>query len=251
LRHSPSVTTRRVTRSLLAGALLAGSATADSDVDEISAREAAFSAAVAQENLEVVESLVTNDVRIVRSDGITFTTVAVKRRLAPLFGLAPELRFSRSVETVQVSESRELAVVTGSQSVTDSGGRSSGQRYLAIWRRMPEFEEEWRLAFDAPLEVWESLDGALSVDAVAHTPGRFVVHLAPSDLAQEMEPASFRPSKAQDLAYSVGEYFVPPTSDAPETSLIWGTYLAVWEMGGSGWRLLHASFPEPKRTSPQ
>ena len=242
---------RQIIGLLLGGALIASPAASDSDAEEIFAREAAFSAAVDHTNLKVLESLVTNDVRIVRAEGITFTTGNVKIRLASLFGLSPTARFARSAETVQISESREFAVVTGTQVVAEAGGKSSTLRYLAIWRRILEFEKEWRLSFDAPLEVWKSLDGALSVDAVSHTPGLFVVNLAPSELAQQVEPASFRQSKAQDLAYSVGEYYVPSPPDAPDASPKRGHYLATWENDGSGWRLLHASFPEPKGTSAQ
>ena len=107
---------------------------------------------------------------------------------------------------------------------------------------------------DRSYRYWRSkAEGAISPveRAASHTPGLFVVNLAPSELAQQVEPASFRQSKAQDLAYSVGEYYVPSPPDAPDASPKRGHYLATWENDGSGWRLLHASFPEPEGTSAQ
>jgi ketosteroid isomerase-like protein len=234
---------------LLACALVATPALGDSDSEIIFAREAALAAAIDQENLKALESLLTRDIRVVRSDDTTFTVRNVEIRLVSLFGSSPGAKLSRSAETIQISQSSDYAFVTGTERVTGVEGKSTSRRYLSIWRKNLEFEKDWSLAFDAPLEVWKALDDSLSLDAVSHTPGLMVVNLKPSDLAQQLEPASFRQSEAHDLAYSIGSYYIPPPPDIPNAAPKWGYYLATWEDNGSGWRLLHASFPEPTGTS--
>jgi len=228
--------------------VLAAPALGQSDSEVIFARETALAAAIGQADLKALQSLLTRDVRVIRSDDVTFTERNVEVRLASLFGLSPGARLSRSAETIQIAQSGDYAFVTGTETVSAGGAESSDRRYLSVWRRNLEFEKTWSLAFDAPLEVWKGLDGSLSLDAVQHTPGLMVVNLKDSHLAQQLEPASFRQSDAHDLAYSVGYYYVPLPPEAPEAAPRWGHYLATWENDGSGWKLLHASFPEPTGT---
>jgi ketosteroid isomerase-like protein len=239
---------RGVSRLVLLGAVLATPVLGQSDSEAIFERERALASAIEQANPKALEALLTRDVRVVRSDDTTFTEKNVEIRLNSLFGLSPGARVSRSAETIQISQSGDYAFITGTETVSSAIGKSATRRYLAIWRRIPEFEKTWSLAFDAPLENWQGLDASLSLDAVWHTPGLMVVNLRPSHLAQQLEPASFRQSKAKDLAYSIGSYYVPLPPETPDASPKWGHYLATWEDDGSGWKLLHASFPEPTGT---
>ena len=239
---------RRGSKLVLLGAILATPVLGQSDSEVIFERERALASAIEQENQKALEELLTRDVRIVRSDGIAFTERSVGHRLTSLFGLSPGAKVSRSAETIQISQSGDYAFITGTETVSVATGKSASRRYLAIWRRILEFERTWSLAFDAPLEIWQGLDTSLSLDAVSHTPGSMVVNLRSSHLAQQLEPASFRQSKAQDLAYSVGSYYVPPPLETPDEVPKWGFYLATWENDGSSWKLLHASFPEPTGT---
>lgn len=233
---------------LLVCAAMAAPAFGQSDAEAIFARETALASAIEQANPEALQSLLTRDVRVVRSDDITFTERNVEIRLASLFGLSADSRLSRSAETIQISQSGDYAFVTGIEKVTSSGGKSSSRRYLSIWRKILKFEKTWSLAFDAPLEDWKGLRDSLSLDAVKHTPGLMVVNLKPSHLAEQLEPASFRQSEAHDLAYSVGSYYVPLPPETPDAAPKWGYYLATWENDGSGWKLLYASCPEPTGT---
>ncbi|MEZ5313296.1 MAG: DUF4440 domain-containing protein [Thermoanaerobaculia bacterium] len=169
---------RRAFRLALIGMLPVVAAEAASDSEMIFARESAFAAAIDRQDAKAFEALVTRDIRIVRSDFIYFVASNVVNRLASLYELSPGSSFSRTAETIQVSRSGEYAFITGTQRIS-KGDTESSSRYLSIWRYIPEFEKEWSLAFDAPLEVWKELDDKLVVDPVEVAPGLLVVALGP------------------------------------------------------------------------
>jgi ketosteroid isomerase-like protein len=209
----------------------------------IRARDQALGRAIASADQRGVHDLLSTDVRLVRREGLTFGVQTAKLRLPSLFGLAPGLEFSRSLETLRVSSSGDLAVAIATHSLVSSTAGSTTEQHLSIWRRNPE--AEWRLAADGPIEAWQSLDSRIVLRESPHAPGRHVVEFAPSDLVAQIETGSFWPSRAGDLAYSLGEFYVRPEPNASTKPRLYGYFLVAWEQANGRWHPIAVSLPEP------
>lgn len=228
------------------GTLQTASASAQPDDVLIRERDVQYGSAIAAIDQRTFRNLVTSDVRFVRGEGIVFGVENAQLRLAWLFGLKPNASFERTVETLVVSASSDVAIATGTNTVTGSDGeKSSSTPFLTVWRRSPE--AEWRVAADGPLETWHLLEKSIVLKGPAHQPGLIVVELAVPELVEQFEPGTFRPSRARDLAYCVGEYVLTENEVDDRPSASYGYYLATWQDQGEGWKVLFASFPEPER----
>ena len=222
--------------------LAAVPARGQTDEEIIRGRDAAFGVSVAKVDRESLWNLVARDVRFVRRDSIVFGVESAELRLPSLFGLKPDGWFTRTLETLRVSASGDLAVAMGTNTVADAV-RSASQRFLTLWRRNPE--AEWRVAADGPLESWRGLEQTLVLRQPPNSGGLVSVELNAPGVVEQLEPGTLRPSASHDLAYCVGEYVVATRESSDPSVATYGFFLAVWEMTPEGWRLIAASFPEP------
>lgn len=233
-------------RTILPGlfaVIAATPAAAQTDEATIRVRDEALGRAIAKLDQRGIHDLLSTDVRLVRREGLAFGVQTAKLRLPSLFGLEPGFEFSRNLETVRVSTSGDLAVVTATHTLTSSTAGSITEQHVSIWRRNPE--AEWRLASDGPIDAWQSLDSLIVLRESPHAPGRHVVELAPSELVGQIESGSFWPSQAGDLAYSLGEFYVRPEPKETTKPLLYGYFLVAWERGNGRWHPIAVSLPEP------